>query len=56
MNTTAIYKCLNCGQLWEIPLIAIPDIGTKCPYCGGEGWKIGGFNPNDPNVWSRRRI
>ena len=46
MNTTAIYKCLKCGQLWEIPLIAIPDIGTKCPFCGGEGWKIGEFNPN----------
>jgi len=47
MNTTAIYKCLECGQLWEIPLIAIPDIGIKCPYCGGEGWKIGEFNPNE---------
>ena len=46
MNTTAIYKCLKCGQLWEIPLIAIPDTETKCPYCGGEGWKIGEFNPN----------
>ena len=49
MNTTAIYKCLKCGRLWEIPLIAIPNIGTKCPFCGGEGWKIGEFNPNDPN-------
>jgi len=48
VNATPIYKCLKCGRVWEISLTDIPETEkTKCPYCGGKGFQIGGFNPNE---------
>jgi len=50
MNTVGVYKCLSCGRLWEIPLIAVPDIKLECHDCHGKLWKVGEFNLNAREV------